>query len=101
MTAESISFRITRNTEDLAQTTHALSQRVVKLEQRLQALELQLAQWSDQGNHQESEQLHSLENVERLLHDCRCLLGFEEQSADSRAEVDGDGLEGGDQPLAA
>ena len=55
MAAESVSFRITRNTEDLAQTTHALSQRVVKLEHRLQALELQLAQWSDQGNHQQSE----------------------------------------------
>ncbi|MFM7240250.1 MAG: hypothetical protein ACKOZN_11770 [Cyanobium sp.] len=101
MATESVSFRITRNTEDLAQTTHALSQRVVKLEQRLQALELQLAQWSDQGNHQESEQLDSLENVERLLHDCRCLLGFEDQPAHPAAEVDEDHLLGGDQPLAA
>jgi hypothetical protein len=101
MAAESVSFRITRNTEDLAQTTHALSQRVVKLEQRLQALELQLAQWSDQGNHQESEQLDSLENVERLLHDCRCLLGFEDQPAHPAAGVDEDHLLGSDQPLAA
>jgi len=101
MATESVSFRITRNTEDLAQTTHALSQRVVKLEQRLQALELQLAQWSDQGNHQESEQLDSLENVERLLHDCRCLLGFEDQPAHLAAEVDEDHLQGGDHPLAA
>lgn len=101
MAAESVSFRITRNTEDLAQTTHALSQRVVKLEQRLQALELQLAQWSDQGNHQESEQLDSLENVERLLHDCRCLLGVEELPVHPSAEVDDDDSQGGDQPIAA
>jgi hypothetical protein len=98
MAAESVSFRITRNTEDLAQTTHALSQRVVKLEQRLQALETQLAQWSEKANDQQPEQLDSLENVERLLHDCRCLLGIEDapvpMSVDSSLVDD-------DQPLAA
>jgi uncharacterized membrane protein YccC len=100
MTPESVSFRITRNTEDLAQTTHALSQRVVKLEQRLQSLELQLAQWSEQAYNREPEQLDSLENVERLLHDCRCLLGFE--AGASAAEADSDPLPlGSEQPLAA
>ena len=40
----SVSFRITRTAEDLAQTITALSQRLVKLEQRQEALELQLRQ---------------------------------------------------------
>jgi hypothetical protein len=39
--------------------------------------------------------------VERLLHDCRCLLGFEDQPVHPGAEVDEDHLRGGDQPLAA
>ena len=43
MAGESVSFRITRTTEDLAQTVAALSQRLVKLEQRFGALELQIA----------------------------------------------------------
>jgi hypothetical protein len=98
MAPESVSFRITRNTEDLAQTTHALSQRVVKLEQRLQSLELQWAQWSEQAYNREPEQLDSLENVERLLHDCRCLLGFEDGA--SLGDVDPHPLDS-DQPLAA
>jgi hypothetical protein len=100
MAAESVSFRITRNTEDLAQTTHALSQRVVKLEQRLQSLEMQLVQWSAKTNDQQPEQLDSLENVERLLHDCRCLLGIEEASPDPMSDDD-PALVDGDQPLAA
>jgi hypothetical protein len=98
MAPESVSFRITRNTEDLAQTTHALSLRIVKLEQRLQALELQLAQWADHANDQQPEQLDSLENVERLLHDCRCLLGFEDASTsagETTAHLDRD------EPVAA
>jgi uncharacterized membrane protein YccC len=98
MAAESVSFRITRNTEDLAQTTHALSQRVVKLEQRLQALETQLAQWSDKANDQQPEQLDSLENVERLLHDCRCLLGIEDATVPMSIDPS---LVDDDQPLAA
>ena len=63
MAAESVSFRITRSTEDLAQTVSALSQRLVKLEQRLAALELQL------------------DRVASLLADCRSLLE-EEPSAE-------------------
>jgi hypothetical protein len=98
MAAESVSFRITRNTEDLAQTTHALSQRVVKLEQRLRSLEVQLAEWADQSVNRHPDQLDSLDNVERLLHDCRCLLGFEDEPTAANAEVDS---QGGGQPLAA
>lgn len=52
MAPESVSFRITRNTEDLAQTIHILSQRVMKLEQRLlddcrQLLDLSSAEPAD------------------------------------------------------
>ena len=70
MAPDSVSFRITRNTEDLAQTIHTLSQRVVKLEQRLAAMELQLDRRSDP----DPSEVSSLDNVERLLDDCRQLL---------------------------
>lgn len=70
MAPESVSFRITRSTEDLAQTIHTLSQRVVKLEQRLAAMELQL----DRRDDPDPTELTSLDNVERLLDDCRQLL---------------------------
>lgn len=70
MASDSLSFRITRTTEDLAQTVSALSQRLVRLEQRLGALELQ-AQTANQADPRE---LDHLERVERLLNDCRSLL---------------------------
>jgi uncharacterized protein YecE (DUF72 family) len=89
MTAPSVSFRISRNAEDLAETIHALSQRLVKLEQRLAMMELQLAS-SEQADPAE---LESLSNVERLLQDCRLLLTTEsapehrlEQWPDQQAE---------------
>ena len=73
MAAESVSFRITRNAEDLAQTVHALSQRLVRLEQRLAAIELAL---DAQGREPDvsAAELSSLDEVERLLQDCRHLL---------------------------
>lgn len=67
---ESVSFRISRNAEDLAQTVHALSQRLVKLEQRLAAVELQLTRQVEQ----DPQEINSLDTVERLLQDCRALL---------------------------
>ena len=70
MAPESVSFRITRNAEDLAETIHALSHRLVKLEQRLAALELQL----ERRSAHDPEEITSLNNVERLLTDCRTLL---------------------------
>lgn len=70
MAPASVSFRISRNAEDLAETIHALSQRLVTLEQRLAAVELQA---SNQAR-PEPEELASLDNVERLLQDCRHLL---------------------------
>lgn len=70
MAPESLSFRITRNAEDLAETIHAFTQRLVKLEQRLAALELQL----ERQRTADPQELSSLDNVERLLSDCRELL---------------------------
>ena len=73
MSGESVSFRITRTTEDLAQTVAALSQRLLKLEQRLAAMQLQV----DQGLGQpeaDPDELLRLDNVSALLADCRSLL---------------------------
>jgi hypothetical protein len=70
MAPASVSFRISRNAEDLAETIHALSQRLVTLEQRLAAMELQA---SNQAR-PDPQELASLDNVERLLQDCRHLL---------------------------
>lgn len=77
MATPSVSFRITRSAEDLATTIHALSQRLVSLEQRLVELEQQLAT----SPQEDPEELASLDNVERLLRDCRDLL--EEESSDN------------------
>ena len=46
--ASSYSFRITRTAEDLAQTINSLSQRLVKLEDRLQVMETHLNQGQQQ-----------------------------------------------------
>jgi hypothetical protein len=71
MASPSVSFRISRSAEDLAGTLHLLSQRLVRLEQRLEALEGQR-----QVSQQEDPDLEeSLGNAERLLLDCRALLG--------------------------
>lgn len=70
MATESVSFRITRTAEDLANTVTALSHRLVRLEQRLTGLELQLTNHAQP----EADELATLESVERLLSDCRSLL---------------------------
>jgi hypothetical protein len=70
MASESVSFRISRHTQDLAETIHALSQRLVNLEQRLGVVELQLAR----AREEDSNELASLDQVDRLLDDCRQLL---------------------------
>ncbi len=71
MSSASVSFRITRNTEDLAETIHALSQRLVSLERRLELIERKQQAPEIEPDPRE---LASLENVERLLRDCRDLL---------------------------
>lgn len=78
MTAESLSFRISRNTEDLAQTIHALSQRLVTLELRLAAMEVQLStHQTTAAPVMDPQESVCLDNVERLLGDCRELLAIE------------------------
>ena len=69
----SVSFRITRTAEDLAQTITALSQRLVKLEQRQEVLELQLRQQQNL-NAVPDEEISTLEGVEALLRETRELL---------------------------
>lgn len=83
MTTESVSFRITRTAEDLAQTVAALSHRLVKLEQRLGALEtaIQRPESPDQA------QLDALDHVEALLQDCRQLLDEPAPQAEPASEV--------------
>lgn len=73
MASPSVSFRISRSAEDLAGTLHLLSQRLVQLEQRLAGLEAQrdAAQEPDCDPALDT----SLANAERLLLDCRALLG--------------------------
>ena len=70
----SVSFRITRTAEDLAQTITTLSQRLVKLEQRQEALELQLRQQQQNLNAVPDEEISTLESVEALLRETRELL---------------------------
>ena len=84
MATPSVSFRISRSAEDLAATIHALSQRLVKLEQRLAAMEGQI----HETQQADAEELASLDNVERLLQDCRDLLEEQDlEEEDSAALV--------------
>lgn len=71
MASSSVSFRISRSAEDLAGTLHLLSQRLVLLEQRLEALEGERHEVEEE----DPELVESLGNAERLLLDCRALLG--------------------------
>jgi hypothetical protein len=78
MTSPSVSFRISRNTEELAETIHALSRRLVAVEQRLVAMEHQVAQAEEAAVEEiDPQESASLANVERLLLDCRQLLAVE------------------------
>jgi hypothetical protein len=83
MASSSVSFRISRSAEDLAGTLHLLSQRLVLLEQRIEALE---------GERRSADQedpalVESLGNAERLLLDCRALLGGALEDAPMPADV--------------
>ena len=75
--SESVSFRISRTAEDLAQTVAALSKRLVSLEQRLGALEVQGASLQAQLRavpEADPAELACLDAVDQLLADCRSLL---------------------------
>ena len=67
----SCSFRITRTAEDLAQTVAAISQRLVKLEQRIESLELNS---TDSQDVQSDEEIVMLDGVDQLLQECKGLL---------------------------
>jgi TolA-binding protein len=86
---QSVSFRITRTAEDVAQAINALSQRLVKFEQRLESLELQVKQ-QQSSSEMPAEDLARLDDVDRLLLDCQSLLqstvDAEGLPVDSRAE---------------
>jgi len=66
------SFRITRTTEDLAQTIIALSQRLVNLEQRFELIENQLKE-----NHSDlqMDDIQRLDEIDESLKACQELLG--------------------------
>ena len=76
----SCSFRITRTAEDLAQTITALSQRLVKLEQRQEALELRLGSKQQETS---TEEIAMLDGIEQLLRECQELLDSSGQNNDS------------------
>ena len=59
---------------DLAQTITALTQRLVKLEQRQEALELQLRQQLQTVHDVPDEELATLDGIEQLLQETRQLL---------------------------
>ena len=73
MMSSSVSFRITRTAEDLAETIAVLSQKLVKLEQRQEALERQLQQQKT-AQYVADEELAALEGIEQQLRDTRALL---------------------------
>ena len=75
--SESVSFRISRTAEDLAHTVAALSKRLVSLEQRLGALEVQgtsLQAHLSTAPEVDPAELACLDSVDQLLADCRSLL---------------------------
>ena len=85
---QSVSFRITRTAEDVAHTLNALSQRLIKLENRLESLELQLERQSSEVNSMPADEMERLDGVDRLLTDCRdLLLSSEPQWVDQSSSV--------------
>jgi len=76
--SSSVSFRITRTAEDLAQTMTTLSQRLVKLEQRQEALELQVRQQLQSVHQVPDEEQATLDGIEQLLQETRQLLELTE-----------------------
>ena len=83
---QSVSFRITRTAEDVAQMLNALSQRLVKLEQRLESLELQVRQQRSEAETMPAEERQRLDAVDQLLLDCQELLNSSEQTTEEVSE---------------
>ena len=76
--SSSVSFRITRTAEDLAQTMTALSQRLVKLEQRQEALELLVRERLQSVQQVPEEEQATLDGIDQLLQETRQLLELTE-----------------------
>jgi uncharacterized membrane protein YccC len=94
---QSVSFRITRTAEDVAQTLNALAQRLVKLEQRLDSVDLQLRQQL-KADAMAAEELERLDGVDLILQECQELLQvFEPEPVADPSDVS----EGDDRALAA
>jgi uncharacterized membrane protein YccC len=91
MAQSSVSFRISRSAEDLAETIHALSQRLVALERRMSAMELHMAEGVEETD---PEQEIRLENVEKLLQDCRDLLATDPAATANEVLQGNGGLNG-------
>jgi len=83
--SSSVSFRITRTAEDLVQTITTLSQRLVKLEQRQEALELQVRQQLQSAQKVSDEEQATLDGIEQLLQETRQLLELTDTQADDVA----------------
>ena len=83
--SSSVSFRITRTAEDLAQTITTLSQRLVKLEQRQEALELQVRQQLQSVQQVPDEERVTLDGIEQLLQETRQLLELTDTQAEDNA----------------
>ena len=83
--SSSVSFRITRTAEDLAQTITTLSQRLVKLEQRQEALELQVRQQLQSVQQVPDEERATLDGIEQLLQETRQLLELTDTQTDDNA----------------
>ena len=72
--SSSVSFRITRTAEDLAQAITALSQRLIKLEERQEAIELRLRQQQQDSHRIPDQELATLDGIDQLLKETRELL---------------------------
>ena len=83
---QSVSFRITRTAEDVAQMLNTLSQRLVKLEQRPESLELQLRQQRSEAETMPAEERERLDVVDQLLLDCQELLNSAEIRTDEASD---------------
>ncbi len=78
--ASSCSFRITRTAEDLALTITEISQRLIKLEQRIEVLELQSTKPKET---QSDEEMVMLDGVDQLIQECKGLLNNSTNHDDS------------------
>ena len=83
--SSSVSFRITRTAEDLAQTITTLSQRLVKLEQRQEALELLVRKQLESVQTVPDDEQATLNGIDQLLQETRQLLELTEPQSEDKS----------------